>query len=288
MEGSVKEFGGALTSIFDDKNMDDSEDLNLIKNILLTKIHPREDQPRKSFNTESLSELAASIKAKGVIQPIIVSKTKNGCFAIIVGERRWRASQEAGLITIPAIIKDYSKQDIMSVSLIENIQRENLNSVEEAMAINQLIEEFSMTHNTVAESIGKSRATVTNLLRLLELQDEVKAMLKDGLLDMGHARALLTLDDNQQLELAKRIYEGQLSVRETERLVNRYKLSPAETKLVKSVDSKKTNYLSNVLSERLSSEVKIQFNSKGEGKVIIHVNSLDEAEWLVNHIQVRP
>jgi ParB family chromosome partitioning protein len=286
MEGRVKEFGGTLTSIFDDKSIDDSEDLNLIKNISLAKIHPREDQPRKSFNDESLSELAASIKAKGVIQPIIVSKAANGYFEIIVGERRWRAAQEAGLTTIPSIVKDYSKQDIMSVSLIENIQRENLNAVEEAMAINQLIEEFSMTHNTVAESIGKSRATVTNLLRLLELQDEVKCMLRDGLLDMGHARALLTLADDQQLELAKKIYEEQLSVRETERLVNRYKLSPTETKAVNSADAQKTHYLSNVLSERLSSKVKIQFNSKGEGKVIVHVNSLDEAEWLVNHIQI--
>jgi ParB family chromosome partitioning protein len=123
--------------------------------------------------------------------------------------------------------------------------------------------------------------------RWLELQDEVKSMLKDGLLDMGHARALLTLNDNQQLEIAKKVVEGQLSVRETESLVNRCKLSPLETKFVKSDDSQKTHYLSKVLSERLSSKVKIQFNSKGEGKVIIHVNSLDEAEWLVEHIQVK-
>jgi ParB family transcriptional regulator, chromosome partitioning protein len=287
MEGRVKEFGGDLTSIFDDKNASDSDDLNLIKNILLIKINSRKEQPRKSFNDESLNELAASIKAKGVIQPIIVRNAENGNFEIIVGERRWRAAQKAGLTSIPAIIKDYSKQDVMSVSLIENIQRENLNSIEEAMAINQLIEEFSMTHNSVAESIGKSRATVTNLLRLLELQDEVKIMLKDGLLDMGHARALLTLDDNQQLEIARKIVQGQLSVRETEKLVNRYKLSPLETKLLKSDDFQKTHYLSKVLSERLSSKVNIQFNSKGEGKVIIHVNSLDEAEWLVEHIQVK-
>lgn len=287
MEGRVKEFGGDLTSIFDDKNIIDSEDLNLIKNILLANVNPRKDQPRKSFNDESLNELTASIKAKGIIQPIIVRKAENGNFEIIVGERRWRAAKKAGLTSIPAIVKDYSKQDVMSVSLIENIQRENLNSIEEAMAINQLIEEFSMTHNSVAESIGKSRATVTNLLRLLELQDEVKNMLKDGLLDMGHARALLTLDDNQQLEIAKKIVEGKLSVRETEKLVNRYKLSPLETKLLKSDDSQKTHYLSKILSERLSSKVKIQFNSKGEGKVIIHVNSLDEAEWLVEHIQVK-
>lgn len=287
MEGRVKEFGGDLTSIFDDKNIIDSEDLNLIKNILLANVNPRKDQPRKSFNDESLNELTASIKAKGIIQPIIVRKVENGNFEIIVGERRWRAAKKAGLTSIPAIIKDYSRQDVMSVSLIENIQRENLNSIEEAMAINQLIEEFSMTHNSVAESIGKSRATVTNLLRLLELQDEVKNMLKDGLLDMGHARALLTLADEQQLEIAKKIVEGQLSVRETEKLVNRYKLSPLETKLLKSDDSQKTHYLSKILSDRLSSKVKIQFNSKGEGKVIIHVNSLDEAEWLVEHIQVK-
>jgi ParB family chromosome partitioning protein len=286
MEGRVKEFGGDLASIFDDKNTSDSEDLNFINDILLTKIKPREDQPRKSFNDDTLNELAASIKAKGVIQPIIVSKAENGNFEIIVGERRWRASQIAGLTSIPAIIKDYSKQDVMSVSLIENIQRENLNAIEEAMAINQLIEEFSMTHNHVAESIGKSRTTVTNLLRLLELQDEVKIMLKDGLLDMGHARALLTLDDNEQLEIAKKIVAGKLSVRETERLVNRCKLELPETNFVNSSNTQKSKQLSKILTDRLSSKVKIQFNSKGEGKVIIHVNSLDEAEWLVEHIKI--
>src|SRR6185437_10133179 len=170
----VKEFGGDLTSIFDDKNITDSEESSLINNIILTKINPRKDQPRKSFNEESLNELAASIKEKGVIQPIIVRKAESSSFEIIVGERRWRAAQKAGLISIPAIIKDYNRKDVMSVALIENIQRDNLNSIEEAMAINQLIEEFSMTHHSVAESIGKSRTTVTNLLRLLDLQEEVK------------------------------------------------------------------------------------------------------------------
>jgi len=286
MAGRVKEFGGNLSSIFDDKSLIESEDVNLINNILLTKIFPRKDQPRKSFNDESIYELAASIKAKGVIQPIIVSKAENGNFEIIVGERRWRAAQKAGLTSIPAIIKDYSKQDVMSVALIENIQRENLNSVEEAMAINQLIEEFAMTHSMVAESIGKSRTTVTNLLRLLELNDEVKMMLVDGLLDMGHARALLTLDDNLQRLIANTIIEKQLSVRETEKLVNRTKFSASETKFVESVDDQKIHYLNKILSERLSSKVKIQFNSKGEGKIIIHVNSMVEAEWLVEHLQV--
>jgi ParB family chromosome partitioning protein len=287
MGSRVKEFGGDLISIFDDNNAAESEDVNLIRNILLTKIVPRGDQPRKSFNDEALNELTASIKAKGVIQPIIVRKIENGNFEIIVGERRWRAAQKAGLSSIPAIIKDYNKQDVMSVALIENIQRENLNSIEEAMAINQLIEEFSMTHSIVAESIGKSRTTVTNLLRLLELQEEVKNMLKDGLLDMGHARALLTLDNDQQLDIAKKIVAGQLSVRQTEKLVNECKLFSLETQPLQSNDSQKTHYLSKILSERLSSKVKIQFNSKGEGRVIIHVNSLDEAEWLVEHIQVK-
>jgi ParB family chromosome partitioning protein len=286
MEGRVKEFGGNLASIFDDKNTVDAEDSNLINDISLTKIISRKEQPRKFFNDESLNELAASIKSKGVIQPIIVRKTEHGNFEIIAGERRWRAAQIAGLTSIPAILKDYSKQDVMSVSLIENIQRENLNAIEEAMAINQLIEEFSMTQSSVAESIGRSRTTVTNLLRLLDLHDEVKDMLKDGLIDMGHARALLTLDDHLQLELAKKIVDRKLSVRETEKLVNRYKFSLLETKLVKSDDSQIINYFSKVLSERLSSKVKVQFNDKGEGKITIHVNSLEEAEWLVKHIQV--
>lgn len=286
MEGRVKEFGGDLASIFDDKNINDTDDLNLINDILLTKIRPREDQPRKSFNDDTLNDLAASIKAKGVIQPIIVSKANNGYFEIIVGERRWRAAQIAGLTSIAAIIKDYSKQDVMSVSLIENIQRENLNAIEEAMAINQLIKEFSMTHNDVAESIGKSRTTVTNLLRLLELQDEVKMMLINGSLDMGHARALLTLDNNEQIEIAMKIVARNLSVRETEKLVNQCKLAQPETNFLSSISTQKTQQLSKILTDRLSSKVKIQFNSRGEGKVIIHVSSLDEAEWLVEHLKI--
>jgi ParB family transcriptional regulator, chromosome partitioning protein len=286
MEGRVKEFGGDLASIFDDKNTIDSEDLNLIKSILLTKITPRKDQPRKSFNDESLNELAASIKAKGVIQPIIVRNAENGNFEIIIGERRWRAAQKAGLTSIPAIIKDYSKQDVMSVSLIENIQRENLNSVEEAMAINQLIEEFSMTHNSVAESIGKSRTTVTNLLRLLELQDAVKSMLKDGLLDMGHARALLSLDAQMQLMVAQRVIEKGMSVRDTEKMVQSIIKSPHHTQeFTPGKFDAKINDWTKALSKKIASNVKIHLNAKGEGKVTISVQSPEEIEWLIEAIK---
>jgi ParB family chromosome partitioning protein len=287
MEGRIREFGGNLATIFDD-NVAEASDSNFIALLSIDRIRPREDQPRKQFDEASLNELAVSIKANGVIQPIIVRKRDDGLYELIVGERRWRAATKAGLTAIPAIVKDYNRKDVMSVSLIENIQRENLNPIEEAMAIHQLIAEFSMTHNQVAESIGKSRATVTNLLRLLGLHDAVKIMLKDGLLEMGHARALLTLEEAEQLLAAHQVIDKKLSVRETEKLVQRIKTLP----LMPAVEyqdialKQKTQYWNDILTKRLSSKVRIQFNDKGEGKLVIHVNSPEEAEWLVEHIKV--
>jgi len=255
--------------------------------LLLSRIVPDINQPRKNFDACSLEELAISIKKYGIIQPIIVKKIEHSDkYQLIAGERRWRASKLAGLEKIPAIIREYDKSDRMSVALIENIQRENLNPLEEAQAIQSLLEECSMTHSQVAESIGKSRAAVSNQLRLLNLHEEVKIALQSRLLEMGHARALLTLDDNQQKLVAKQTIDKKLSVRETEKLVQKLKfpILNNDIKYNDPVLDQKIQYWVRVLRERLSSKVKIKLNNKGEGSVVIPVNSPDEIEWLVKLI----
>ncbi|MEO7048023.1 MAG: ParB/RepB/Spo0J family partition protein, partial [Ferruginibacter sp.] len=190
--------------------------------LYLSQIEPDKNQPRKNFDENALEELASSIRQHGVIQPILVRDIDKGKkYQIIAGERRWRAAKIVGLEKIPAIIKEYNKANRMAVSLIENIQRENLNPLEEAQAIHTLLEECYMTHNQVAESLGRSRTTVTNLLRLLALTDKVKEMINSGLLEMGHARALLSLTSDQQIAVAQVIIGKSLSVRETEKIVQR-------------------------------------------------------------------
>ncbi len=193
--------------------------------IPLSQISPSQNQPRKIFNSQSLEALVASIKQRGVIQPIIVLKKSNfDEYEIVAGERRWRAAKKADLETIPAIIRDYDKSSRMAVALIENIQRDDLNPLEVAQAVRSLIEECAMTHNQVAESIGRSRTTVSNLLRLLDLTQEVKVMINSSLLEMGHARALLCLAPEKQSEAAKLVVSKSLSVRETEKLVQSMKI----------------------------------------------------------------
>lgn len=294
MTMKIKEFKGSLNPIFNEGIKNDLEtglDVHIKEQaskdyLLLSQIKPRNDQPRKIFNEVSLEELTQSIKSKGVIQPIIVRPTDNGSYEIIVGERRWRAAKKAGLEKIPAIIREYNKSDTMAVALIENIQRENLNPLEEANAIHSLLEECCMTHNQVAESIGRSRTTVSNLLRLLSLTDEVKTMINSGLLEMGHARALLSLPGEKQVEIAKLVISKALSVRETEKLVHDINLPPQQKQkidiqpeLEKKAKSWKTH-----LSKQLSSKVNVHFSQEGKGKVVIHFDSVEEADWLFDHI----
>lgn len=255
--------------------------------MLIDRIKPRDDQPRKIFNESSLEELTQSIKSKGVIQPIVVRTTNNDFYEIIVGERRWRAAKRAGLEKIPAIIRDYNKSDGMAVALIENIQRENLNPLEEAEALRSLIEECAMTHNQVAESIGRSRTAVSNLLRLLDLTPEVKTMINLSLLEMGHARALLSLNPDQQVEVAKLIVSKSLSVRDTEKLVRN--INTPQEKPIILVDpefEKKAQTWKMIFSRQLSSKVNVHFSPEGKGKVVIHFDSLKEADWLMEHLRV--
>ena len=293
MTTKIKEFKGSLNSIFNDgiRNNTDTDihekEQTAQTYLFIDDIKPRENQPRKIFKEASLEELTQSIKSKGVIQPIVVRSMGNNFYEIIVGERRWRAAKRAGLEKIPVIIRDYNKSDGMAVALIENIQRENLNSLEEAEALRSLIEECAMTHNQVAVSIGRSRTTVSNLLRLLDLTQEVKLMINSGLLEMGHARALLSLNDDRQIEAAKLIISKSLSVRETEKFIRKMNTAPEKSaELIDAAFEIKAQTWKDVLAKQFSSRVNIHLNPKGKGRVVIHFNSIEEADWLMEHLRI--
>jgi ParB family chromosome partitioning protein len=239
-------------------------------------------QPRREISTEMVQELADSIRTQGIIQPIVVRSIAQNQYEIIAGERRWRAAQVVGLSEVPTIVKDISDEATLAVALIENIQREDLNPLEEAIALQRLADEFAMTHQQVAEAVGKSRTTVTNLLRLLSLQPEVKTFLEQRALEMGHARALLGLTGLQQTQAAKLIVEKQLSVRATEALVRQLQ-APQDQKKTPVVDPD-TRRLQQTLSEKLGAQITFQTTAKGKGKLIIHYNSLDELDGILTHI----
>jgi len=243
-------------------------------------------QPRRDMHPEALEELAESIKVQGVMQPIVVRPIAEGRYEIIAGERRWRATQLAGLDKIPAVIRDVPDEAAIAMALIENIQRENLNPIEEAVALKRLQDEFELTHAEVAQAVGKSRATVTNLLRLIALTDEVKTLLEHGDLEMGHARALLTLDPAVQRDIARQIVAKGLSVRQTEALVRAFQEGKNKEKTVSTVQpSADIRRLEESLSERLGAGVEIQHTAKGKGKLVISYNSLDELDGILVHIQ---
>ena len=236
------------------------------------------------MDAQALQELADSIKAQGLVQPVVVRRLTLGGYELIAGERRWRAAQLAGLTTIPAVIREIPDQAAAAMSLIENIQREDLNSLEEALALRRLIDEFGLTHQQTAEAVGRSRAAVTNLLRLLELSPEVKQLLEQRLLEMGHARALLSLNQAElQLKLAQKVVQRQLSVRETERLVkNLLEGAPPRKASVISVDVQR---LEQQLAEQLGAKVEIRYNKRGRGKMVIEYNNLDELDGILSQIR---
>jgi ParB family chromosome partitioning protein len=230
-----------------------------------------------------LENLASSIRAQGVIQPIVVRHLLGGRYEIVAGERRWRAAQLAGLTEIPAIVREIPDEAAIAIALIENIQRENLNPIEEAMALQRLLDEFSMTHNQVAEAVGKSRASVSNLLRLLALPIEVKTMLEHGDIEMGHARALLTLPVHAQIEAARMIANKGLSVRETEELVRRMQM-PKLANSPKSMDPDVLR-LQESLSARIKMPVAISHSAKGKGKLVIRYQSIADLDALLEYFQ---
>ena len=242
-------------------------------------------QPRTDMDPAALEDLAASIRAQGVVQPIVVRPLLGGeRYEIIAGERRWRASQIAGLERIPAVVREVPDQAAVAIALIENIQREDLNPIEEARALNRLIEEFELTHQETADAVGRSRAAVSNLLRLLDLAAEVRTLLENGDIEMGHARALLALDAEAQVQAARVVVARGLSVRETERLVQRMLQEPAIARSVPSLDAD-TRRLQDDLAQRLGARVNIQHSSRGRGRLVIQYNSLDELDGILAHIR---
>ncbi|WP_209328584.1 ParB/RepB/Spo0J family partition protein [Pseudoalteromonas sp. PA2MD11] len=239
-------------------------------------------QPRKDMSEEALEELASSIRAQGIIQPIVVRQIGADKYEIIAGERRWRAAQLAKLDAVPCIIKDVPDEAAVAIALIENIQREDLNAMEEAIALNRLLNEFELTHQQVAEAVGKSRTTVTNLLRLNNLNEDVKILLEHGDIEMGHARCLLGLEGEAQSDAARLAVAKALTVRETEKLV-RSILEPAPKKEVQEKDPD-VKQLEQKLAENLGAKVEINYNKKGKGKLVISYTTLDELDGILSRI----
>jgi ParB family transcriptional regulator, chromosome partitioning protein len=255
----------------------------------LWQILPNKKQPRKNFDKDALDTLAASIAKRGVMQPIIVRSVSDDKYEIIAGERRWQAAKQAGLEQIPALIAVCNPWEGQAMALIENIQRENLNPLEEAQAIQSLLAECDLTHQQLAVSIGRSRAMVSNLLRLLTLTDEVQWLLHAGLLEMGHARALLCLPAKQQLEVAGAIVQKKLSVRETEKWVQRLQVTPKKTALTSAKKcADKTLAWETQLAQHLGVTVNVHCNPQGQGKVVIHFASFAEGEWLMAKLKPSP
>ncbi len=240
-------------------------------------------QPRRDMDPQALEELANSIRTQGVIQPILV-RPAGSKYEIVAGERRWRAAQLAGLTEIPAIVRVIPDEAAIAIALIENIQRENLNPIEEAVALQRLIDEFGMTHQDVAEAVGKSRTTVTNLLRLLALPAGVKTLLERGAIEMGHARSLITLPEALQLQAAEMITAQGLSVRDTESLVRRLQNPENKTSSSKPIDPN-VRKMQEELSRQLHLRVAIQCNAKGKGKLVIHYRNLKELDQLMMQLQ---
>ncbi|MBE0439011.1 MAG: ParB/RepB/Spo0J family partition protein [Gammaproteobacteria bacterium] len=277
--------GRGLDALLSDVNHDDDTSLDdSLQYFPLDIIQPGKYQPRVDMSQESLDELADSIRAQGLVQPIVVRPVSDGRYEIIAGERRWRACKIAQLELIPALVRDVSDRSAIAMALIENIQRENLNPMEEANALFRLREEFSMTHQEAAEAVGRSRAAVSNLLRLRNLNEDVKRLVENCDLEMGHARALLALEGELQSDTAKQIVEKGLSVRETEHLIRRLQ------KPIKEVPSKLTAVIEELekiekqMSDKLGDKVTVKHGRNGKGKLVIDYNDLEGLRKLAKRL----
>ncbi len=258
----------------------------ILRNIPIDLLQRSKYQPRTHMDKQALAELADSIRTQGVVQPIVARELKTGNYEIIAGERRWRAAQMAGLETIPAIVRRVPDEAAIAIALIENIQREDLNPLEEASVLQRLIDEFGMNHQKVADTVGRSRTAVTNLLRLLTLNEDVRKLVLAGKLDMGHARALLALPADAQGQVARLVVQRDLSVRETEALVRRRLRQPAARKKSRSSSNDADiRSLQDELAERLGAKVRINHKRSGRGQLTIDYNSIDELEGILDHIR---
>lgn len=250
------------------------------RTLAIEQLQPGRFQPRKDMDPVRLQELADSIKAQGVVQPVVVRLSEDGRYEIVAGERRWRAAQLAGLYDVPVVVRKVNDQAALAMALIENIQREDLNPLEEAEALQRLIAEFGLTHQQTAEAVGKSRTAVTNLLRLNELQPRVKSLLATSAIDMGHARALLGLHGEPQIAAAEQVVARELTVRATEELVRRMQKQDKETRQAPAVDPD-IQRLENRLADTLGAPVSIQHGQGGKGKLVISYQGLDALEGII-------
>ncbi|MCP5267594.1 MAG: ParB/RepB/Spo0J family partition protein [Zoogloeaceae bacterium] len=262
---------------------DESSKKEVQRSLPVTALQPGKYQPRTQMDKASLEELAASIRAQGLMQPILVRPVAQDHYEIIAGERRWRAAQLAGLAEVPTLIRDIPDENALAMALIENIQRENLNPLEEALGLQRLVDEFALTHQQAADAVGRSRPTASNLLRLLQLAQPVQDLLMAGEIDMGHARALLPLATVLQVQLAQRIAQKGLSVREAERLVQR-EMAPPSTRVPPKPDRDLLR-LQEELADAIGAHVAIKTNKKGAGKLMIEFSDLDQLEGILDRLR---
>ena len=281
-----KGLGRGLDALLGGGKSDTPNNEGELREILVGDLSPGKYQPRTRMDKAALQELAQSVKDRGIVQPILVRPINGGKFEIVAGERRWRAAQIAGLLTVPALVRDIPDEQALGIGLIENIQREDLNAIEEAAGIKRLIDEFKLTHEAAAQAVGRSRAAVTNLLRLLELAKPVQDMVMDAKLDMGHARALLTLSKSRQVELAHQIVAKSLSVREAERLVKTEQSPPKTSKTAMSADAD-TRALENDLAEKLGTRVTVKADKKGRGTLLIDFMSLEHLDGILERAKLK-
>ena len=270
-----KGLGRGLDALLGGDKSSAARDDDVLRELAIGDLSPGKYQPRTRMDEQALEGLAQSIRSRGIVQPILVRALKAGKFEIVAGERRWRAAQIAGLATVPVLVREIADEQALGIGLIENIQREDLNAIEEAAGIKRLIDEFKLTHESAAEAVGRSRAAVTNLLRLLELAKPVQDMVMDGKLDMGHGRALLALSKSKQVELAHQIVAKALSVRDTERLV-KHELTPPKNGKTRLGANSDTRHLENTLAEKLGTKVVLKADKNGRGTLVIHFHSLED------------
>ena len=277
--------GSLIGNIDEVTQVSDADRAHGLGEIDIDRIQRGKYQPRQIFDQQSLQELADSIRSQGIVQPIVV-RPEGDHFELVAGERRWRAAQIAGLQKIPAVVRDLDSKSAVAIALIENIQREDLNPLELAQGLMRLIDEFDLTHQQVADSVGRSRASVSNLLRLLDLADPVKDLVNRGLLDMGHARALLGLIRHDQVEVANIVVKRGLSVRETEALVKKVIKGGTGNKSLSKETDPDTRRLETRISEKLGAAVKIRSGKQGSGRLIISFHSSDELEGILEHLNL--
>jgi ParB family chromosome partitioning protein len=258
----------------------------VLREVAVGDLSPGRYQPRTHMDKEALEALAQSIVSRGIVQPILVRELSAGKYEIVAGERRWRAAQIAGLATVPALVREIADEQALGIGLVENIQREDLNAIEEAVGIRRLIDEFKLTHEGAAQAVGRSRAAVTNLLRLLELAKPVQDMVMEGKVDMGHARALLAVSKSKQVEFAHQIVAKTLSVRDTERIIKRELAPPKSGRTLLSADAD-TRHLENELAEKLGANVVLKANKHGRGTLTVHFQTLEQLDGILERARLK-